>query len=147
MMKIGITNNHRGVDLKQFLTKYLEEIGYTVINYGTDSTESADFPVYAFKLGDAINSKDVDLGIAICGTGIGISIALNKMKGITCAKVASLREAGLCRQHNDANVIALGEDIDREEVKEIVKKFVTTNFLNEDKYIRRINMIKDKENE
>ena len=75
-MKIGITNDHRGVKVKQFLTEYLNALGYNVIDYGTDSEEPADFPDYAKKLGDGIINHEVDLGIAICGTGIGMSIAL-----------------------------------------------------------------------
>ena len=81
-MKIGITNDHRGVNAKQFLTEYLKELGYDITNYGTDTEDAVDFPDYAKKLGDAILKNEVDLGIAICGTGIGMSIALNKMKGI-----------------------------------------------------------------
>lgn len=146
-MKIGITNDHRGVYLKQILTKYIEELGYNVTNYGTNTSESVDFPIYAFKLGDAIKSKEVDLGIAICGTGIGMSIALNKMKGITCAKVSNVKEATLCREHNNANVIALSEFLEDEEAKNIINKFLTTNFSKEEKYSRRYNLIKDKENE
>ena len=87
LMTIGITNDHRGVKAKQFLSDYLTALGYAVIDYGTDVEEPADFPDYAKKLGLGILGKEVDLGIAICGTGIGMSIALNKMKGIYCAKV------------------------------------------------------------
>ena len=78
-MKIGITSDHRGFKNKEILKEFLIKIGYDVIDYGTDSEMPADFPDYAFKLGDAIASKKVDLGIAICGTGIGMSIALNKV--------------------------------------------------------------------
>ena len=81
-MTIGITNDHRGVNGKQILTEYLTALGYNVVNYGTNSTISADFPDYAKKLGEGILNKEVELGVAICGTGIGMSIALNKMKGI-----------------------------------------------------------------
>ena len=141
-MKIGITNDHRGVKVKQFLTEYLEELGYTIINYGTNSTEPADFPDYAKKLGDGVLNKEVDLGIAICGTGIGMSIALNKMKGIYCAKVSTVSEATLSKAHNDANVIAISEEMDKETMKEVIQKFIETPFTNIDRYIIRNNKIK-----
>lgn len=156
-MNIGITNDHHGVYLKQILTEYLKEKGYNIIDYGANtsnvagfgvvSREIVDFPVYAFKLGDAIQKKEVDLGIAICGSGIGMSIALNKMKGVYCAKISTVSEAISSRAHNDANCIAFGQDLDSDLVKEIVLKFIETPFSNIDRYKNRNNMIKDKENE
>ena len=145
-MKIGIVNDHRGVYLKGILIEYLEHGGYEVVNYGTDESESVDFPIYAEKLGNGINGGEVDFGIAICGTGIGMSIALNKMKGIYCAKVSNISEAVLCREHNNANVIAVSADINLEIVKSMVDKFINTSFLADEKYVRRNNMIKDFEN-
>ena len=115
------------------------------MDFGTDSDESVDFPVYAFKLGDAISKRKVNFGIAICGTGIGMSIALNKVKGVYCAKISSINEAVLCRQHNNANAIAFSADIDQELAKEMVDKFLETTFLDADKYKRRNKMIKDRE--
>ena len=144
-MKIGIASDHRGVYLKKELIEYLEHAGYKVVNYGTDEIESADFPKYAFKLGKGIKKREVNFGIAICGTGIGMSIALNKVKGIYCAKISNISEAVLCRKHNDANVIAISADIDDELAKSMVEKFITTSFLNEEKYINRNNMIKEQE--
>ena len=142
-MNIGITNDHRGLEVKQFLTEYLTELGYNVIDYGPDSEEPADFPDYAKKLGLALIAKEADLGIAICGTGIGMSITLNKMKGIYCAKVATKSEAALCKSHNNANVIAISEEMDRELMKEVVKTFIETPFSNIDRYKIRNNKIKD----
>ena len=133
-MNIGITNDHRGVKAKVFLTEYLQALGYNVIDYGTDSEEPADFPDYAEKLGLAIRNKEVSLGVAICGTGIGMSIALNKMKGIYCAKVSTVSEATLSKAHNDANVIAISEEMDRELMKEVIKTFIETPFTNIDRY-------------
>ena len=146
-MKVGISSDHRGVYLKTELVEYLEHSGYEVINYGTDTMESVDFPKYAFLLGDAITKKKVDFGIAICGTGIGMSIALNKVKGVYCAKISNISEAVLCRSHNNANVIAMSEEIDHEVMKKIVNNFIETPFSNVSKYIRRNNMIKEIENE
>ena len=145
-MKVGIASDHRGVYLKTELVEYLEHSGYEVINYGTDTMESVDFPKYAFKLGEAITKKKVDVGIAICGTGIGMSIALNKMKGIYCAKVSTKSEAILSKAHNDANVMALSEEIDKETMKDVVKAFIETPFSNVDRYVNRNNKIKDIEN-
>ena len=144
-MKIGICNDHRGVNKKNRIIELLNN--YEIVNFGTDSEESVDFPDYAFKLGDAINNGEVDLGIAICGTGIGMSIALNKMKGITCAKVSNVSEAILCKAHNNANVIALSEEVPEEVTKEIIDKFINTPFSNIDRYINRIEKIKEIENE
>ncbi len=145
-MNIGITNDHRGVEAKIFLTNYLESLGYNIINYGTDSTEPADFPDYAKKLGNGILNKEVEYGIAICGTGIGMSIALNKMKGIYCAKVSQVSEASLSKAHNNANVIAISEEMDRNMMKEVIKTFIETPFSNIDRYVVRNNKIKDIEN-
>ena len=145
-MKIGIANDHRGFKTKQFLTDYLKGLNYTVIDYGTDSEESADFPDYAKKLGNAILSHEVDLGIAICGTGIGMSIALNKMKGIYCAKVSTASEASLSKAHNNANAIAISEEMDRELMKEVINNFIETPFSNIDRYKARNQKIKDIEN-
>ena len=145
-MKIGICNDHRGVYMKKVIFEYLEHSGYDVVDYGTDMDEGVDFPEYAFKLGDALSKKRINMGIAICGTGIGMSIALNKIKGVYCAKVSTINEAVLCRQHNNANAIAFSADMDQDQAKEIVDKFLETDFLNLDKYKRRNKMIKDREN-
>lgn len=146
-MKIGITNDHRGVLAKECVVSYLKTMGYEVINYGTDTTDSVDFPDFAYKLGQGIKKKEVNLGIAICGTGIGMSIALNKMKGIYCAKVSNVSEAILCKAHNDANVIAFSEELSEEVMVEIVDKFINTPFSNVDRYIVRNDKIKKIENE
>ena len=145
-MNIGITNDHRGLQAKHFLTEYLETLGYNIIDYGTDKEEPADFPDYAKKLGLGIISNEVQLGIAICGTGIGMSIALNKMKNVYCAKVSTKSEAALCKSHNNANVIAISEEMDKELMKEVIKTFVETPFSNIDRYKIRNNKIKDIEN-
>ena len=144
-MKIGIASDHRGFLLKQKLTNYLEKKGYNVINYGTDSNESVDYPDYAFKLCNGIISKECDFGIAICGTGIGISIACNKVKGIRCAKVSNEKEAIMTRKDNDANVLAIGADTSIFEAKDIVDAFLITNFTNDERHIRRIKKIMDYE--
>ncbi len=140
-MKIGIATDHRGVKIKQELTKYLEEIGYTVINYGTDSEEPVDYPLYAFKVGEAVSKKDVDFGVLICGSGIGMSIACNKVKGVRCAKVNDIWEAEVTRQDNDANVIALGSRTPISEMEKILKVFLETPCSMEERHVRRRNEV------
>ena len=138
---IGIASDHGGYELKEKIKSELKEFDFK--DYGTNSTESVDYPLYAFKLGEAVANKEVEKGIVICTTGIGISIACNKVKGIRCAKVADVDEAKMSRLHNDANVVALNSKV--ENPIEIVKTFLTTDFLNEERHIRRINQIKEYE--
>ncbi len=140
-MKIGIATDHRGVELKQELTKYLESLGYTVVNYGTDSSEPVDYPMYAFKVGEAVVSKEVDYGVLICGSGIGMSIACNKVRGVRCAKVNNTWEAKVTREDNDANVIAVGSKTPIEELKEILKVFFSTECSMEERHVRRRNEV------
>ena len=140
-MKIGIANDHRGLFLKKYLLDELTKLGYEVINYGADSEESVDYPDFAFKLGEGIANKEVDFGIAICGSGIGISIACNKVKGVRCAKVSNIEEAKYTREDNNSNIVAFGEKTTKEEALEIVKTFINTPFSNLDKHINRINKI------
>lgn len=144
-IKIGIASDHRGFTAKEFLKEYFDENDIYVIDFGTNSAESVDFPVYAKKLGEAIQNEEIDLGIAICGTGIGMSIVLNKMKGVYCAKVSNESEAILCKAHNDANCIAMSEELDEDLMLDIVDKFINTPFTNVSKYIRRNDMIKELE--
>ena len=145
-MKIGIANDHRGLVLKQTLTNYLENLGYNITDYGTYTDDSVDYPDYAFALGKAINNKEVDLGIAICGTGLGMDIALNKVKNIRCAKVNSKEETILSRSHNDANAIALSSKLSPDIAKEIALAFITTPFSNDKRHINRIKKISEYEN-
>ena len=146
-MKIGITNDHSAVELKNSVSGYLKDLGYEVINYGTDSTEAFDYPLAAEKLCVAIQNKEVELGIAICGTGVGISIACNKFKGIRACCCSEATSARLTRQHNDANVICFGARIISSELaNDIVNTFVSTPFSNGERHINRIEMIKNIEN-
>lgn len=139
-MKIGIASDHRGYNIKEKLIKYLKKIGHDVIDYGTNDEKSVDHPIYAFKLCEDVENS-VEKGILICGTGIGMSIAANKVKGIRCAKVSSVQEAKLSRQHNNANVIAISSNMSLFKTKKIINKFLTTDFLNEEKYIKRNKMV------
>lgn len=144
MLKIGIASDHRGYILKkQLIDRLMEE--YDITDCGTTSTESVDYPDYAFKLGNLVADKDVDFGIAICGTGIGISIACNKVKGIRCAKVDTLEEAIATRVDNDSNIIAFGENMPLEKALELIKTFIKTNASNEEKHVRRRQKISEYE--
>ena len=142
-MKVGIVSDHRGYELKKELVKELTN--YELIDYGTYSTESVDYPDYAFLLGDKVVKKEVDYGIAICGSGIGISIACNKVNGIRCAKVNTVLDAKMTRLDNDANVIALSAKTNKNDAIELINTFLETNFSTEERHINRINKIKNYE--
>lgn len=144
-MKIGIASDHRGYNLKQQLIKALTNKNYKIKDFGTTSAESTDYPDYAFALGEAVVSKTVDFGIAICGSGIGISIACNKVKGIRCAKVSDKAEVIATRNDNDSNIIAFGERMSFEKALELVETFVNTPCSMEEKHVRRRNKLKDYE--
>lgn len=145
-MKIGIASDHRGYPLKEKIKKYLTKKSYEIIDYGTNSTESVDYTDFAFKIGEAVVNKECDLGIVICGTGIGISIACNKVKGIRCAKADTVRQAKLTRIDNDANILSLDGSMRTYKAKDIVDAFVKTEFSDLEKHNRRINKITEYEN-
>ena len=148
-MKIGIANDHRGYETKQILTKYLTDKGYNVINYGTDSTERVDYTKFGFVLGEKVASHEVDYGIAICGSAIGISIACNKVKGVRCGKINSVEEAIHGKEKDFVNIIALsGEETDIELNKKIVDAFLNSKEdLNDPVYKKRIEQIEEYEND
>ena len=128
-MKIAMAADHGGFELKNILKDYLEEKGHTVINLGTDSSESVDYPDYAKVCCDEVISKRADFGILVCGTGVGISIAANKIDGIRCGLCPSKEIASLVKQHNNANVIALGGRFTSpEEGKAIVDSYMEAQF-------------------
>ena len=138
-MKILIANDHRRLELKNKIQKYLIENNYNVENLGTDRENSVDYPTLAFTLSEKIDNDT--LGILICGTGIGMSIAANKVKGIRCAKVGSVEEARLCREHNNANVIAISSNLSPLKAKKIIRNFIEAKFSNDDRHKKRIDMI------
>lgn len=140
-MRVGIANDHNGVELKNEIVIFLKELGYEIKNYGTDTLDSVDYPLYAFKIGQAINHQEIDFGILICHTGIGMSIAANKVKNIRCAKVDNIEEAILTRSHNDSNVIAINDSKKLEEVQKIIQTFLETPFSKEERHQRRIDLI------
>lgn len=126
---VAIANDHAGVTLKNAVTGAVRAAGFDVLNLGTDSTESVDYPDYGNAIAEAVLGGHAQFGIAICGSGIGISIAANRHKGIRAALVSSAEAAALARQHNDANVLCLGARLIGEaEAKACVKTFLTTAF-------------------
>ena len=128
-MKIAIGNDHVAVDMKKHIVDYLEQKGYTLVNFGTDSTERADYPLYGKAVAEAVASGECDLGILICGTGIGISLAANKVKGIRAAVCSEAYSAALTRRHNNANIIAFGARVVGIATAEtIVDAFLTAEF-------------------
>lgn len=142
-MKIGIASDHRGYKLKEQLKERINDI--KVIDYGTDSDEICDYPDFAFKVGEAVTSKEVDFGVVICGSGIGIGIACNKVKGVRCATVRTIEDVKMTRNDNNANVIALSEKTDLELALKMIDTMVKTPFAGIDRYVRRINKIRDYE--
>ena len=141
-MKIGIGSDHAGFDMKNFIKKELEKEGYELIDYGTYIKKSVDYPDFASKVAEGIIKKEIEKGILICGTGIGMSIAANKFKGIRAARCCTIYDAVLARQHNDANILALGARLIAKELAwEITKTFLETPFL-KGRHLRRVNKIK-----
>ena len=138
-MKLGIASDHRGYHLKEKIKEAIEDI--EIVDFGTNSEESCDYPDYAFKLGEAVANKEVDYGIAICGSGIGISIACNKVKGIRCAKVSNREDARVTRIDNNSNIVAFKEDVPIDEALNIVYTFINTDFSEEEKHHRRVDKI------
>lgn len=146
-MKIGIASDHRGYETKQELTKYLKDKGYTVIDYGTNSTDRVDYTKYGFLLGEKVRDKEVNYGIAICGSAIGISIACNKVKGVRCGKVNTIQEAIHGRECDFINVIALSGTTSININKEIIDAFLNSKEnLSDPKYKDRVDQIIKYEN-
>ena len=146
-MILGFASDHRGFKLKEELINYFKQNGYKVVDYGTNNEDSCDYPDYAYRLGNGILTNEVDFGIAICGSGIGMSIALNKMKGIYCAKVSNPDEAMHTRLDNNTNCIAFGEKMELNNAILSIETFITTEYSYLEKHERRNKKVKQMENE
>lgn len=138
-MKIYIACDHRGVELKKYLIESLKN-KYDMLDSTLPNSSEDDYPDFAFDICTKMD-KINDLGILICGTGIGISIAANKVKGIRCARVNNLEDAKSARVHNHANVLAMPASLDNPQALEIAKIFIETAPSNETRHIRRVNKI------
>lgn len=142
-MKIAMGNDHSAIELKDIIKEFVESKGHEVLDLGTNSTESCDYPLYGEKVGRAVASGEADLGIAICGTGLGISLAANKVKGIRACVCSEPYTAKLSRLHNDANVLAFGARV----VGSEMAKMITETWLDAEfeggRHQRRVDMMMD----
>ena len=142
-MKIAIGCDHAGYELKEKVKAKMAAAGHEMIDVGTDSTESVDYPKYGHAVGRTVASGEAERGIAICGSGIGISIACNKVPGIRAALCTSTEMAEMCRRHNNANVICMGARMISEELAfAMIDTWMTTEFEG-GKHERRINELDD----
>ena len=140
---IGIGSDHGGYELKEYIKKHLDELGVAYKDYGTNSTESCDYPIYGEAVARAVASGEVERGIVICGTGIGISIAANKVKGIRAALCGDCYSAEYTRRHNDANILAMGARVTGSGLAcKIVDTFRSTEFEG-GRHAKRVALISD----
>lgn len=147
MTRVAIGCDHGGYALKEAIVGTLEELGAEVVDYGCFSTESVDYPEFGYRVAKAVASKQCDLGVVMCGTGIGISISANKVKGIRCALCTDTFMAEMTKRHNNANIIALGgRVVSPSEASEIVKAWYTAEFEG-GRHQKRLDMIKQIEDE
>ena len=145
-MKIALGCDHGGYELKEFIKRVLERLEYSYEDFGCNSTESCDYPVYGEKVGRAVADGEADLGIAICGTGVGISLAANKVKGIRACVCSEPYTAKLSRMHNNSNILAFGARVVGSELaKMIVDEWLGASFEG-GRHQRRVDMIMDIEN-
>ena len=141
-MKIAISNDYRGYELKKYIIKHMKNIEF--VDLGADSKEYSDYSKLGIKLGEYV-AKNKCFGVAICGSGIGMSIACNKVKDIRCAKVDFIKEAKISRRDNDANIVAISGEMNRERAIRIIETFIESDFSNIDRYIKRISQISEYE--
>lgn len=141
-MKVAIGVDHAGFDYKDQIIQFLESKGIEVLDEGTNSTEAVDYPDYALKVAKRVVSKAVNFGIIICGTGIGISIAANKVKGIRAAVVSTAFTAESAKNHNHANIISFGSRVNTiEEIKEFIDIYMNTKESTAERHVNRVKKI------
>ena len=144
-MKIAIGSDHVGIELKPIIIEYLEELGHEVVDYGPNSSERTDYPIYAKKVSEEVAAGNYDRGILICGTGIGISITANKVRGIRAVACSEPYSAKLSREHNNTNILAFGSRVVGSELaKMIVKEWIDGEYEG-GRHQRRIDMIAELE--
>ncbi len=142
-MKIGIGSDHGGFELKEIVREHLEKLGIEIVDFGTYNKDSVDYPEYGKTVAQAVVNKEVERGIVICGTGIGISIAANKVKGIRCALCGDTYSARMSREHNNANMLALGARVLGVDLAlEIVDSWMKAEFQG-GRHENRVNKISD----
>jgi ribose 5-phosphate isomerase B len=146
-MKIGIGNDHTAVDLKNIIKEYLESKGHEIVNYGTEDRERCDYPVYGEKVARAVVAGEVEKGILICGTGVGISLSANKVKGIRAVVCSEPYTAKLSKMHNNTNILAFGSRVVGVEMaKMIVDAWMDAEYEG-GRHQRRVDMIAEIENQ
>lgn len=146
-MKIGIASDHRGYKTKEQLIEYLKD-KYEIVDYGTNGEDRVDYPIYGIKLGEKVAQKEVEYGIAICGSAVGISIACNKVKGIRCGKINTVEEAIHAKENDHVNIIAISGNTPLEQNKQIIDAFINTKENTKDPtYLNRVNQIIEYEND
>lgn len=146
-MKIGIASDHRGYEIKNEIKERLQSKGYELIDYGTYSNTRVNYPEFAFKLCNGVLLNNYDFGIAICGTGIGMSIACNKVKGIRCAKIDNENDAKYAKCHNNANIIAFSSNKSVDQLLKLIEIFIENKLDSNEIYQIRNNIISEYENE
>lgn len=145
-MKIAIGNDHTAVEYKNIITEHLKERGYEVVNFGTDTSDRFDYPIAGYKVGRAVADGECDLGILICGTGVGISLAANKVEGIRAVVCSEPYSAKLSRMHNNTNVLAFGARVIGPELaKMIVDEWLDAEFEG-GRHAHRVDMLTEIDN-
>lgn len=141
-MKIGIGNDHSALEIKKEIMEFLQEKGHEILDYGTNSRDSCDYPEYGEIVGRAVVKGEVDQGILICGTGLGISLAANKVKGVRAAVCSEPYTARMARMHNNCNILALGARVVGADLaKMIVDVWLNTEFEEGGRHQKRVDMI------
>ena len=144
-MKIALGNDHAATEMKMIVLKYLQDKGYEVLNLGTDTLDSVDYPKYGAAVGRAVVSGEADFGIAICGSGVGISMAANKIKGVRAVCCSEPYSAKMSRLHNNANVLCFGARVVGPEMaKMIIDEFLAAEFLG-GRHAERVKLISELE--
>jgi len=140
-LKIAIASDHRGVEYKTEIIEYLKEKNYEVIDCSPENTPTDDYPDFAFKVCKKVVEASADIGILVCRTGIGMSIAANKVRGIRCAKVNSVEDATLCRNDNGANVMTFNYTDGMENIKQYIDAFLSAEIISDERHRRRVEKI------
>lgn len=139
MMKIAIATDHNGVNEKKEIINLISNVEF--VDKSPINTDIDDYPDFAYEVAKSVVNQEVDLGVLMCGTGIGMSIAANKVKGIRCAHCSNLSEAHLAREHNNANIIAISYKQDINDIKVMIEEFISTQPSEEERHVRRVNKI------
>ncbi|MGI6671348.1 MAG: ribose 5-phosphate isomerase B [Christensenellales bacterium] len=146
-MKIAIANDHTGLELKRELIALMEELGHEVADLGTQTPDSVDYPIYGVRAARAVARGEYDLGIVICGTGVGIGMSANKVKGIRCATCSEPYSAMMARRHNNANMLAMGARVVGVELAKMIVLTFLQNEFEGGRHTRRVEQIVSVEND